>query len=150
MSHIIYVVNGVKAEEVLGRNWEELLKRAAYSIIAVGGKEGLTSAQNVEISEAQFIKDESVRTINYIPKGAVVDYTPRSICEEEFWDHSESSPHWSNRSRNQPERIPYILPIDKITLTPIIVEARPSNDGLALTTDGFPKNNVILLRKWVS
>jgi len=150
LSHIIYVINEAKAEEFLGKDWKEWLRIAAYSIIAIGGKEGLTVTYGAEILEAKPIEKESMRTSYYFPKRAVIDYTPPKIRKEEFWDHKESSPHWSSRSRGRSNRLPYILPIDKTTLSPTIIEAYPSKEGIGLTADGSAENSVILLREWLS
>ena len=149
LSHIIYVINGSKAEEFLGEDWKKQLKIAAHSIIAVGGKEGLTVTYRAEIFEAKLVEKESIETSYYFPEGGVADYIPQKIRKEEFWDHRESSPHWSNRSRNQLSRLPYILPLDKITLSPVTVEARLSNEGVGLTTDGSAENSIILLKEWM-
>lgn len=149
LSHIIYVINGSKAKEFLGDDWKRQLKMAAHSIISVGGKEGLTVTYGAEIFEAKLVEKESVETAYYLPEGAAADYTPQKIRKEEFWDHRESSPHWSNRSRSQPNRLPYILPIDKITLSPVTVEARLSNEGVGLTIDGSAENSIILLKEWI-
>jgi len=149
LSHIIYVINGSKAKEFLGEDWKRQLKMAAHSIISVGGKEGLTVTYRAEIFGAKLVEKGSVETSYYFPEGAVADYIPQKIRKEEFWDHRESSPHWSNRSRSQPNRLPYILPIDKITLSPVTVEARLSNEGVGLTIDGSAENSIILLKEWI-
>jgi len=150
LSHIIYVVNGSKAENLLGKDWKEQLKMAAYSITAVGGKEGLTVTYRAEVSKAMLVKDESIRTLYCFPERAAVDYTPQNLSKEEFWDHTEASPHWSGRSRSQSKRIPYILPIDKIALSPAVIEARPSSEGVSLTIDGSTENTILLLKEWLS
>ncbi len=149
LSHIIYAINGSKAREFLGEDWKKQLRIAAHSIIAVGGKEGLTVTYRAEIFEAKLVEKESIETSYYFPEGAVADYIPQKIRKEEFWDHRESSPHWSNRSRSRFSRLPYILPIDKITLSPVTVEARLSNEGVGLTIDGSAENSIIMLKEWI-
>ena len=150
LSHVIYVINGPKAEKTLGENWIEHVKEAGYSIITVGGKEGLTVTQSAILSEAKLIEKGSIITSYYFPKDAVSDYTPRSLCEEEFWDYTEDSPHWSSSSRKLPKRIPHILPIDKITLAPRTVKARLSGKGIGLTVNNSAETNVIILREWIA
>ena len=149
LSHVIYIINGSKAEKTLGEDWVDRLKEAGYSIITIGGKEGLTVTQSVSLSEAKIVEEGSIITSHYFPKEAVSDYTPRSLCEEEFWDYMENSPHWSSRSRKIPKRVPHILPLDKVTLAPRTVKARLSNKGIGLTVNNSAENTVIILREWI-
>jgi len=154
LSHIIYVINGSKAEEILGKKWISYLKSAAYSILSIGGKEGLTVTQKVDILKAEIVKKKFIKTSYYCPMEAIEDYKHKGkLRAEEFWDFNKSSPHWSRTTRSKGRsirRVPYVLPIDNITLTPRIIEARLSNEGIGLTVDDSAKNTVILLKEWVT
>lgn len=151
---LVYVVNGLKAKKYLGREFIAILKKCGYCITALGGKEGLTTVQNVKIFQAKIIEDNEnlILTSYYCPETAIKSYMPRELKKEEYWDYRKSSPHWSSaRVKNvQTARLSYILPIDRRNLFPRPIKVYLSDSGIALSGNDIEKTTVILLKEWLS
>jgi CRISPR-associated protein Cas5a/b/c len=150
---MIFVINEARAKDGLGTSWKDYLRKAGLCISALGGKEGLIVADNVEVKKGSIVEGGSLKTIYYCPKEALVDYEPEKLYEEEFWDHRKKSSHWRQpvKAKRTPiKRIPYILPINKVDLIPQTIEIfNLSRDGVGLTVDNITEYTVILLKEWL-
>lgn len=154
-ANIAYVVSGEEAEISLGKGWEDRLKKAGYCVQAIGVKEGLISVENVELKDVKLNRASPVKTSYYLPTDAIERYLPSNLYESEFWEHRSSSPHWRKilrgkaRAPQETPRISYILPLDKVNLSPQEVTVHLSQRGVGLTADKEPENTVVLLKEWL-
>jgi len=89
-----YLVDEASAEHLLGADWDKRLTSAAYSITHIGAKESITTVEDVELTEADIIKDREFETRFYIPAKAVEDildvetgpYGLGGTYVESFWN----------------------------------------------------------------
>lgn len=143
---LAYVVNASKAEAVLGSKWGHLLRKSSLCLSSLGSKEGLVSAEAVELRPLREVEEDIVETQFYAPLEAVEEgLAGRAMLE--FWD-PQSKESWRSSKKEVPI-VAYVAPIDSESMIPATLRLRLKPSGVALTVDGAPSTTVVLLRRWL-
>jgi len=149
----IFIINGKKAEQILGKNWKEFIESALWIVPRIGQKESLVSAIDVfyeEITEDKIIKAGTIPTSFYFPSAAAKSVNPAGSNADEYM-LVEFVDHFRTQFGDYTDapRIPYVIPYSKSHQKWINVNVTLSEEGLAIYSRKLD-DYIIFLRRWVS
>jgi len=140
---LLYIVRPELAERALGGKWASLLEAGGWSLIRVGQKEGLVSAEDVRLAEAEVLNGEKVKTSFYFPLEACSSPPKGSWIQEFFIDPWEVGIGEYTGAR----RLPFVIPYSVQRGEPAEVEAQlEAERGVAILCGEY---TIISLRRWL-
>ena len=142
---VIFLVDASSAERSLGSNWRKKLVSACWSIVRVGQKECIVSAENVKMQEAQEIGCDCIEISYYAPLEAIKRIMPEDETEYQIIEYYNP---WLSGIGDYAgaHRTSYIIPFSEKKLTPTVVKAEVSEDGVVFS-DG--EDVIVTCRRWL-
>ncbi len=143
---VIFLVDASSAERNLGGDWMKKLVSACWSIVRVGQKECIVSAESVKMQEAQEVGRSYVEISYYTPLEAIKRIMPEDETEYQIIEYYNP---WLSGIGDYAgaHRTSYIIPFSEKKLTPTVVKAEVSENGVVFS-DG--EDVIVTCRRWLT